>query len=372
MKNFFQKSILILFIIVLFIPIIGLFQADNFSFDLIKGVSANEFEEYFDKQLFKKQGVQTYFSKFQLMLGISPAEDIVILGKNGFLFVANSNDRELDSFRGIREFSDEHYEIAVEKVISINTFFTNQGVDFLLMIPPDKSTIYEEYVPKRISRTGITPKEEFMKIVAEKNVEGFVFDIAPILLNKMNTIDARYKDFLYYKGDSHWNDLGAFLAFQAYIENKALLNPSDESYPVLQSVNIAPFRGAPDLGKLIHAPHFPDFEVSLSITPVIENHLEKKLAQNSSWQSLFYVNNPDAVFDETVILIRDSFANAQIDYFSYLYSDLYVVHYKNVLMEDTVHNLYQMIDEYSLDRVVLEIVERRIIDRLLVFENLEK
>ncbi len=361
MKKYFSVIVMVFFFLIFWVPMLGLFD-DEIS--LKNFDSTDSFKQYFDAHLFKKQGAETYYTKLFLGLGISPDEEIAILGKEGFLFIANSNDRELDAFRGLREFDDSHYSLAVERLNGLVNYFEGNGIDFLLMIPPDKTTVYHDYVPKRITRTGITPREVFMERVREAGLDEYVLDMTPILLEARESVGPTLEDYLYYKGDSHWNDFGGYAGFKGYLAHENIKN-----FPDYEEISIEPFYSTPDLAGLIRAVDFEDSEVSVIFDPVLSSYEEIKLTQNSDWRALFLMKNENALYDKTVFLLRDSFAFAQLDYFSALYSEVYVVHYYHVLLDENVGELEKMIEDYDPDEVILEIVERRIVDTLMQFTD---
>ena len=361
MKKYFSISVIIFFFLIFSIPMIGLL-GNEISKDDLK--SSESFKEFFDAHLFKKKGAETYYTKFLLFLGISPDEDIAVLGKHGFLFVANSNDREMDAFRGLRDFEKSHYELAISQLNGLVNYFNNKGIDFLLMIPPDKSTVYSDYVPKRITRTGITPREIFIMKVNDANLDGYVLDMTPFLQTARKELGNELEDFLYYKGDSHWNNLGGYIGFEGYLQYEGI-----EDFPKLENVIIEPFIGTPDLAGLLRATDFKDNEAKIIFESDLPIYEEIKLTQNSDWRALFLMKNENALYDKTVILLRDSFAYAQLDYFSTLYSEVYVVHYYHVLLDENVDELERIINDYQPDEVILEIVERRIVDALMQFTD---
>ena len=361
MKKIFLAVVVVFFFLIFWVPMLGLF-GDEIS--LKNFDSTDSFKQYFDAHLFKKQGAETYYTKLFLGMGISPDEEIAILGKEGFLFIANSNDRELDAFRGLREFDDSHYSLAVDQLNGLVNFFEGNGIDFLLMIPPDKTTVYHDYVPKRITRTGITPREVFMERLSEAGLDQYVLDLAPVLLDARVSVGPELEDFLYYKEDSHWNDFGGYVGFEGYLMYEGI-----KDFPTLQDISIEPLFDTPDLAQLIRAVDFDDFEVSVTFDSALPAYEEISLTQNSDWRALFLMKNENALYDETVFLLRDSFAFAELDYFSALYSEVYVVHYYHVLLDDNVDELARMIEDYEPDAVILEIVERRIVDALMQFTD---
>jgi hypothetical protein len=152
-------------------------------------------------------------------LHVSPTP-AVVKGRDGWLFYAD--DDALADFTVEKPFSPgelEQWRIALEDT---RDWLAARGITFLFVISPDKHVIYPEYMPDTIrplrdeSRTG-----QLVDYLARHSTVRVV-DPRPALLR------AKADERLYQRTDTHWNDRGAFVAYQQIIEALA------PAYPVLR------------------------------------------------------------------------------------------------------------------------------------------
>jgi alginate O-acetyltransferase complex protein AlgJ len=87
-----------------------------------------------------------------------------------------------------------------------------RGSKFVFVIAPNKTTVYPEYLPAGLTPIGPTPADQLMRALAARP-EIPVLDGRPLLARSKNLGP------LYYRMDTHWNDLGAFIVL-----NRALMH----------------------------------------------------------------------------------------------------------------------------------------------------
>ena len=84
----------------------------------------------------------------------------------------------------------------------------SQGILYLVVVCPNKDTIYPEYMPDTITKvTNVRRLDQLMEL-QKTNPDLPIIDLRQIL----RKWKASYP--LYYKLDSHWNAIGGFLAYQ--------------------------------------------------------------------------------------------------------------------------------------------------------------
>ncbi|HEY1922670.1 MAG TPA: hypothetical protein VGG44_07870, partial [Tepidisphaeraceae bacterium] len=92
-------------------------------------------------------------------------------------------------------------------------FFTSHGIPFILVVPPDKQSIYTEMMPEDFSRLGPkTRLDQLIERLRETHSPVQVIDLRPVLL------EAKKDRLIYYKTDTHWNDYGAFAAYPVILD----------------------------------------------------------------------------------------------------------------------------------------------------------
>lgn len=221
------KSILIIFIVLLLCPTLDWFwRIDPFSYHNENRKLAErptiprsleslqkfpkEFQSYFNDNFgFRNLLVRgNYFIKYRL-LGVSPSSQVLI-GKNGWLF--NTGDGEIEDYRRITRFTEEQLRRWTLNLELKKMWLEQQGIRYLLVVAPNKSTIYPEFLPDSYSRVrDVSAIDEFLEYVRKKTHVD-VIDLREKLTSAKST------ETVYFKTDTHWNNYGAFVAYSEIIK----------------------------------------------------------------------------------------------------------------------------------------------------------
>ncbi|MCK4836267.1 MAG: hypothetical protein KAT17_06505 [Candidatus Aminicenantes bacterium] len=137
------------------------------------------------------------------------AVPMVIVGKNGWLFMSRETPQrdEVDYFRSVELFSRSELQQWCQVLEQRQQWLESLGIHYLLIIVPNKSTIYPEFMPdhirKVVSRSRLDQLLDHINVHSEVNI----LDIRDAL------IKAKVRYPVFYKTDSHWNDYGAYIAY---------------------------------------------------------------------------------------------------------------------------------------------------------------
>jgi hypothetical protein len=160
-----------------------------------------------------KTRIALFFGK-----GLNP--EVVVVGKNGWLFFGNAVGRGIDQYRGILRMDEDQLNAFRDYFQGIRAELEKRGIPFLLVVAPEKHSIYPENLPLYLSKKGISPADQILEPRS-----GFdILDLRSFLLEAKS----RSKLPLYYKTDSHWNEFGAYLAYRKIMER----------FPDLSALNI--------------------------------------------------------------------------------------------------------------------------------------
>ena len=108
-----------------------------------------KFEAYFNDQLgFRKRLINWQNILKVAVLGVSPSPN-VILGRNQWLYWG---DLDIQYYRVLRPFRPEHLVGWQRLLESRRDWLAGRGIRYLVVIPPNKSTIYPEYMPRVYNR----------------------------------------------------------------------------------------------------------------------------------------------------------------------------------------------------------------------------
>jgi hypothetical protein len=168
----------------------------------VKGAPA-QFEKFYgDRFGLRKSFLSIHGLTILAGLAESPK---VLVGKDGWLY-ARYALLQYDGEDTLPESRMEEWRKLVEQR---HDWLRARGVRYLLVIAPNKASIYPEYLPTDIRR-GMNRSEidcflDYMR--ARSDVD--ILDLRPALL------EAKERDRVFCKTDVHWNGRGAFAASQA-------------------------------------------------------------------------------------------------------------------------------------------------------------
>ena len=190
------------------------------------------------------------------VFGVSPAPNVLI-ARDGWLFFKGEDGHALDRFyRGTLRIDDSQLRSVVDELRRRARYLASQGIAYVVTIAPDKATVYPELLPAWVR--PVAPRSALDRLVAMIESDGTVryVDLRPLLRA------AKARERVYYATDSHWNSLGAPVAYEAIM--RAI---GDVLAP--RTVSIAPVTLPPyvpgvdvyhgDLARMTGDPnHFPE------------------------------------------------------------------------------------------------------------------
>ena len=335
-----EKIIMIVFCFVifgisistLFNQTVSLFKKDEKVSDVVKG---HELETKKDKSgvkgavdsftsnlTGKKEGAKAASEVTKKTSGNTYIESTqVLLGKEDWLFYKSTEDGDpISDYQGINHYDENTMQTIADKLTNERNQFSNYGIDFYILSIPNKSSVYPEYMPDTIQRKDTTSKTDLLMKYLEENTDLNVVDAKP------SFVKAKKKKQIYYKSDTHFNQIGAFVTVQA------LKDKIDGKTDTLKNVKF---------GK-------------------ITNHYSGDLARLCDMQDTFNDDiqyqldaatvNTKIKSNKRILVIGDSFSEVMQSIMSQYFAEVKTV---NIWSFET-----SMLDEYKPDIVVWEHAER--------------
>lgn len=237
-----------------------------------------------------------------------------IPGKDGWLFLGNAHERTIEKLLLAKRPSPEDLASETQVFSDITAAAMETNTDVALIIGPNKSTIYPEFLPDEISPAPSRYISSFIDQL--RNTPNLV-----VIDPKTKIVSAKSGPLpVYHPTDTHWNAIGAFQAFAQAAEQLGWPVPT-----LRFSV------GVPFIGDLIGVGQLESTEFARSHRVSIEWEREpvleiRALARQpeTSFGRSEVVFNEDAPILKTVWVIGDSFTNALTPYFDATFSE---VHY---------------------------------------------
>lgn len=131
-----------------------------------------------------------------------------IHGKDGWLFLGNNYAQTVDVLEGRWKPAQELFERQVEFYAELNRAARELGAELHVLVGPNKSSVYPEYLPPVIFPAEDRPAERLARALHEKGVS--VFDPADFLRA------SKERGILYWRTDTHWNELGVKLVLEEW------------------------------------------------------------------------------------------------------------------------------------------------------------
>ncbi len=164
-------------------------------------------------------------SKVMIGLGVNSTHPSVIVGKDGWLFFTDDqSDRGrafMKDFRGRQNFTPAEIAAIRQNFKDIGHAFSRCGVPFVLWLVPNKQTIYGEYLAGFREAKGHRRLDQLVEALRE--VDGLqLVDARQALVAAKTSLGHD----LYYHTDTHWNGLGAFVAYRSLLADLKQILPS--------------------------------------------------------------------------------------------------------------------------------------------------
>lgn len=222
------------------------------------------FTAHFDDHLGFRVAMVRLNSLIQTRLFARTDSPSVIIGTGGWLFYTGKSATHpqdgapIDDLEGRLVIGPAKLQAMRARTIERRRFLASEGIRYLLVIVPNKSTIYPEYLPSSVVPAPRNTVDQFLDALPPELAES-VLDLRPALLEAK-----RRGPTLYLKTDSHWNALGAFWGDRSIAERlRGWFPPVRPLEHAEMSVAEKPFGGG-DLAGMIGVDGFaPDVRPEL-------------------------------------------------------------------------------------------------------------
>lgn len=128
----------------------------------------------------------------------------MIANQNGWLMLTKDG---LMDYQRNRPFTKNETRILKEKLRGLCKILTEEEIYFVLFITPNKNTVYADQIPPEILIMDSPSNIEVVKQIWRNTDNCKLLDIKTALIHQ------RAKEDVYYKTDTHWNQLGAFIGY---------------------------------------------------------------------------------------------------------------------------------------------------------------
>lgn len=291
---------------------------------------------------------EPYLSKIDSLSGYMILGEIisdqVIGGSNNWLFYKSSSDADpIGDYEGTNLFTEQEIQDMTASVLETQDEMEDRGIKFAVVVAPNKENVYSEYMPVVYHHAD----ESAADILIDHMKESGVNVISP----KDDLLKDHLTDQIYYSYDSHWNQLGAYIAVRDVLSFWGLSMPDLSEREISSKELRLDYHdsGEDDLALIAGIRSFLTDEMEYEVEGTVPMDWNAFTMEQLSGAVSFF-HNDQAVNDASVLLVGDSFRHSMVPALREQFADVYVVH-RTYYRDD-------IIDEINPDYVIDEYVER--------------
>lgn len=262
---------------------------------------------------------------------------VIAGGEDGWLFYTGENT--VNEMLGIELFTQEELGQILQKLLAVRERYVEDHGQFVLFVAPDKEKIYEKYLPDCYgNQTGTSKAGELVRYIREHSDIKVVYPV--------EELKAAAEEFpMYYKTDTHWNRIGAYVGSQPLV---ASLGGGTQPWQEL-TLDIQE-RGPGDLAMMGHLLGFLENEAEPFYTGYHDEAEIELLEEDLTGSGLRRSRTDHAPDSRSLTIVRDSFGDAMNLVLCRYFSEVTCVNWEKIKQVDMV--------SHRSDIFVYEVVER--------------
>ena len=307
---------------------------------MIDDFDAMWYESMYEKaEITKADMLYTYYATGQ----ISSVQ--VAMGKQKWLFYKTVTDgNPIADYEGTNRYQLQDMENILNNVLQTQTKMEERNIKFAIVIAPNKENVYSEYMSDSYVHAEISATDELISYLQENG--------ANIVSPKEELLNLKKDYQLYYKYDTHWNQLGAYIGAKSVLDIWNIIKPELSEREISSEALYGKYHyhGEDDLAKLVGLRELVFNDEKDYIVGGTKLMDWNQLSVDEINHQAAYFNNPEADIQASLLLVGDSFGSSMIPSLRETFSDVYVIH-RNYY---TSHDL----DDIQPDYMIAEYVER--------------
>jgi hypothetical protein len=165
------------------------------------------FSDWFDDHFaFRSRLVRWYGESRLFGLGVSPTA-AVVKGEDGWFFYGD--DKSVEDYAEVDPMTPAALANWRTALLRARDWLARRGIAYVFTVAPDKHMIYAEEMPPAIVRVGDLSRTDQLLTAVQDT--GLAVDVRQALY------EAKARERIYQRTDTHWNDRGALPAYQQII-----------------------------------------------------------------------------------------------------------------------------------------------------------
>lgn len=297
----------------------------------------------FEANFYERKTLVAAYNRIRLQMGDRVFPQVVV-GRDGWLLF--NSDGNLDSYQNSNLLTNR-LETIHRQIVLLDRYFKARGITLIVVVAPNKETIYSNKVPSEIQKLGDESRLDLLLQMFSESDPPIVIDLRKPLQ------EARADAQVYYKTDTHWNAYGAYVAY------REILIRASQVYPDLQLLGLDQFglkETTPvtlDLVRLLGG-DFPQESMFLVQPKFDSNTYFYRIPPYSN----ISISTSD-LSQRKLVIYHDSFGDASLNaYLKYSFKE--AIYVRNAVSEKGFAST-AWVDTVEPDVVVIEIAERSMV-----------
>lgn len=321
----YPKVFLIVLLVLLLLPLV--------LFDFAKPA----FTE-FDRNYWGRKELTAAFSSFRYHILGEKIYDLAVTGESNWLMY--TGEFSLDDYQRTKPLTQDQLLLMQQRLDSLEAYLHSQSIRLVVVIVPNKNTIYPEKMPKTIPILGEQSRLDQLLDYMDAHGRVKLLDLRPAMLA------VKPERMVYYPTDTHWNPHGAFIAYQQ------ILNALEPDFPLIKPYSLDDFEFVPEPaaeGDLSVLTQTRVEDALYSLKPRFQTEFSIRKMTDASGVNYIYSAHPNQALPR-MVMYHDSFS-------LWLYPIL-SNHFSRGVYIWSPHVDKAFIAEEDPDIVVVEIAER--------------
>jgi hypothetical protein len=363
-EHFLEYVFSCVFLVILILPVLARLL------NVEKSNNSSEKRELAEKPILKISDIETYPKAFEryfndnfgfrtplIEIGgliktnifkASPAPEKVTIGADNWIFLSGESYGVAQDIRRENLLSEKLLKTRIDIWLARRDTLAAKGIKNYKALWPDKHNIYIRYLPFSMSiqsKDTISKTDQMIGGLKQADSTLQIIDV------RRELIEHSQKFQVYLKNDTHWNEYGAFIAYQKLMRKIAADFPAVLPVKTDNNYNINWYEStAGDLLNIMGLAHSKLFvdQVPEFIPKDTSEHITLLATDTYPAETVFHLN-PKSKNNLRVLVFRDSFTRNLIKFIS--------PHFKEVLYIWTPYD-QKIVDRYKPDIVVEGFVER--------------
>ena len=323
----------------------------EFYFDCIWNYSI-KFNDYYNDNFGFRIPLISYNNYVKVCWFDLASNSKVTFGKEDWMYY--TVPKVIDNHQGKGYFTELEMSRIKTELVQRKDSLTANGVQYFVVIAPDKISVYPEYLPDDFMVSDSSELDQFIGVMKNTDVE--IIDLRKVFFKH------KHNQQLYFKSDSHWNQHAGFIAYQEIMNTIQEIYPSVISYAVTDfNIDIRDRIGG-DIAELIGIKDFiyeenPFYEYGPN-TPCFDKLKPKEYEFNTNVWKPTYVFEAENTKLPRLLVFNDSYVDYIHHFFAPSFSRsafFWMYEFRrDLIQKENPDIVIQMMVERSLDKIIVE------------------